>query len=219
MKMKRLFILFLGTCFAFSCTQGTDSHTVKSDNIDLDNLSDTVPEPEMPIQSIEDIQQAYSTVIKQVESMVLDSVSFEYSCGNGERSGSVSYYSHDGDLQLIVHRYAEYSHYSAEEQYLVRDSTLFFNFLKEISWSFEEGPEGSVRDHIRESRTYLLDKEPVKCLEKKYVIRSQITNNPRPETVPNEEIDCNSASSLLKKFPVLKNHYEKAPESGCLEWD
>ena len=219
MIMKQLFILFLGTCFTFSCTQGTESNTAKSENSGLDSLADTVPDTEVPFESIEDIQEAYLAVMKQVESRVLDSVSFEYSCGNGERSGSVSYFSHEGELQLIVHRYAEYSHYSAEEQYLVRDSTLFFNFLKEISWSFEEGPEGSVRDNVTESRTYLLDKEPVKCLVKKYAIRSQITNNPRPETVPNEEIDCNSASSLLKKFPVLKNHYEKAPESGCLEWD
>ena len=217
MKSNLVLRIIFASCFLFSCTQGSDSNTVKSEDQSIDSLADHVFEPDKPIGSIEDIQGAYSAVVKQMEGGVLDSVSFEYSCGDGERSGKVSYYSHEGDLQLIVHRYSEYSHYSAEEQYFVRDSTLFFTFLKEVSWSFEEGPEGAVRDNITERRTYLLDKEPVKCLEKKYVIRSQIRDNPRPEIVPNQDVDC--TSSLLKRYPQLMQHHRKAPDSGCLELD
>lgn len=195
-----LYIIFV-SCFLLSCSQGAGSNAVETENSTSDSFANHASDSEKPIHSIEDIQEAYSAVVKQLEGGAFDSVSFEYSCGNGERSGRVSYYSQEGDLQLIVHRYAEYSHFSAEEQYLVRDSTLFFTFLKEISWSFEDGPEGSVRDNITERRTYVLDQEPVKCLEKKYVIRSQIKDNPRPESLPNKEVGCTSSALLIKNIP------------------
>lgn len=219
LRMKlNLVVILSGIFLAFSCNQGLDNRFDQSvntsDTAQLNNMK-----PDKSIQSVEDIQEAYSAVVKQIGVGALDSVSFEYSCGNGERSGRVIYYSQDGDLRLIVHRFAEYSHYSAEEQYFVRDSILFFTFLKEISWSFEDGPEGSVRDNITERRIYVLDQEPVKCLEKKYVIRSQIKDNPRPESLPNKEVGCTSSALLIKKYPQLVQHHRQAPASGCLEVD
>lgn len=218
MKFNLLAIIF-ASCFLFSCTQGPDSNAVESDAPSSDSIAVSTVERDKPIESVEDIQEAFTGIMKQWEGGALDSVSFEYSCHNGGRSGTVSYYSQDGDLRLIVHRYSEYSHYSAEDQYFVRDSTLFFSFLKGISWSFEDGPEGSVRDNITERRTYLLGNQPVKCLEKKYVIRSQIKDKPRPESLPNMEVDCTSSPSLLKSYAQLLQHHRNPPASGCLELD
>lgn len=219
MKSKLVLLITFGICCAFSCTQGPDSNAVESDIQTTDSLVVHTPESERPIQSVEDIQDAYTGVVEQWDRGALDSVSFEYTCGNGERSGTVSYFSQEGNLRLIIHRYSEYSHYSAEDQYFVRDSILYFAFLKGISWTFEEGPEGSTRDNITEQRVYLLDMQPVKCLEKKYIIRSQVKENPLPESVPNKEVKCASSSSLVKSYHQLLQHHRNPPASGCLEFD
>ncbi len=220
----RLAVFICGVFLAVSCSPGSDSGEASSDPASSDRMA--VPaeniaasEPDKPLQSVEDIQKAYAVIAAQREARSLDSVVLEYSCNNGEKSGTVAYYSKDGEVNLIVHRYAEYSHYSAEDQYFVRDSMLFFAFLKGVSWSFEEGPEGSTRDNIKEKRIYLLDKKPVRCLEKNYVIRSQIKDNPDPETVPDREVDCGSSGSLLKSFAQLAEYRQNPPPSGCLELD
>lgn len=218
----RLAIFICVVFLAASCTQRSDSgvgssDTASSGTTSVDSVRVIVPEPDEPIASVEAIQEAYSGVMDRWKSGGLDSVSFEYSCRNGETSGSVTYFSQDGDLQLMVHRYNEYSHYSAEDHYFVRDSMLYFAFLKGVSWSFDDGPEGATRDNITEQRIYLLDQQPVQCLEKKYVIRSHSGDNPRPETVANNQVDCTSASSLLAVYRRLLQHHGNPPPSGCFE--
>ncbi len=39
-------------------------------------------------------------------------------------------------LRLIKHIYNEYSHFSATDEYFVKNDTLFFSFNKPVWWSF-----------------------------------------------------------------------------------
>lgn len=217
MRYHAFFLISLGICFGFSCSPSPDSGTSHADTSFVNSKEVATAESDRPMASVGDIQAAYSEVTERRKRGELDSVSFEYSCREGETSGTVTYFSHDGDLQLVVHRYSEYSHYSAEDYYFVRDSALYFAFLKGVSWSFEDGPEGATRDNIRERRLYLLDQQPVKCLQKEYVIRSHANDNPRPETLANTEVDCaSSSSSLLAAYRQLLQHRNNPPASGCL---
>ena len=186
--------------------QGTDSLTATDD---LQKAQDN-----KPLSTVQDIQQAYTMVSKKLKDGALDSVSFKYSCNN-EENGTVSYFSERGQLRLIVHRYNEYSHFSATDQYFVKDSTLFFVYKKSILWSFN-GPQGSTKDSITEQRVYLIDQQPIRCLQKTFVIHSHATDNPRSETVTNKEVNCASQKSVIKPYRLLARYHNNAT-TGCLE--
>ncbi len=172
-------------------------------------------EPLAAPTGVAEIQKAYQAIMSQMEAGVLDSSSFKYSC-RGEKNGTVSYFTQQGKLRMIVHRYNEYDHFSATDRYFVLDSMVFFAHLNQSTWSFESGPEGATKDKVTERRIYLVDQKPVKCLEKSYVIRSQSKTNSQPETVPNKEINCASVKSVLQPYKMLVRNRSKAP-SGCLE--
>ncbi len=163
--------------------------------------------------SIEAIQKSYEQITTQKDQGLFDSTGFKYNCNN-EISGTVSYFTEKGQLRLVIHRYNEYDHHEAEEYYYIKDSTLFFIYNKELLWSFDSGPQGSTKDNITEQRVYLIDQKPVRCLEKEYTIRSNATNNPRPDTIPNKEIEC-AAVEVMKSYQQLLKHRGKTPP-GCL---
>ena len=169
---------------------------------------------EAPV-TIDAIKKTYAMISKKFQDGELDSTSFKYDC-NGEKGGTVSYFSDKGKLRMVVHRYHEYDHYSAVDRYFVKDSTVFFAHLTSISWAFEDGSQGTTRDNIKEQRTYLIKQEPVRCLEKKYTLRSDARNNPAPDSVPNNEVGCQSVKPLLSSYALLvKYQHKSAPH--CLE--
>ena len=172
-------------------------------------------QPESVPRNVEDIQETYASIITQLENGILDSTTFKYSCYN-EKGGTATYFSYKNQLRLIVHQYHEYDHHSAIDRYFIKDSVLFFINLNRTLWSFESGPEGSTKDDITEQRIYLIDQKPVKCLEKKFTVRSQVTSNPNPQTIPNKEIDCSSLKSVLNPYQVLLK-YRHSKSAGCLE--
>ncbi|RZL05697.1 MAG: hypothetical protein EOO89_25835 [Pedobacter sp.] len=90
--------------------------------------------------------------------------------------------------------------------------------MKRTSWAFDSGPEGSTKDNVTEQRMYLVNEQPVKCLEKKYTIRSAAASNPKPEEVANKPTACNSAPSELKKYKILFK-YNKGKQPACMEID
>ena len=128
----------------------------------------------------------------------------------------ISYYVEKGQLRMIVRRYAEYDHHSAEDTYFVQDSTLFFAYLKRVLWSFTSGPEGATKDDITEQRIYLVDGQPVHCLEKKFTVLSHEAANPTSEEVPNKEVDCAEAQLVTDPYQMLLK-YQHNPTSDCLE--
>lgn len=166
------------------------------------------------IDNVSDIQNTYQEIIELYKNKSLDSTSFKYDC-NGETGGTVSYFTKDGNLKIIVHRYHEYDHHEAEERYFVNEGSLYFLYLRSLSWSFDSGPEGATRDQITEQRSYVLRNNVVKCLEKKYEIRKHAGVNPNPGSVANKEVDCKKFKSPMAVFEKLKLYW-KSEGPACL---
>lgn len=207
-----IILLFIAACDENNTSiSGNSKELQKHDTVtapvSITNV-DTVP------RDIAGIQKAYEVTLEQLKNGVFDSTSFKYSCDN-EKNGTVIYFFEKEVLRMIVHRYNEYSHHSAEDYYFVKDSILFFSYFERVSWSFD-GPEGSTKDNITEQRVYLVEQKPIRCLEKKFVVGSQETNNPRSETVANKEVPCASFKSVINPFLVLLKHRYN-PTTTCLD--
>lgn len=187
-----LFLILFASCAENSSKQETSDTTA------------VVAEPEKAPDNVESIQKAYSSVMTQLETGKLDSVSFKYSC-NEEKKGTVTYFSENGKLRMIAHQYSEYDHHSATERYFVKDSVLFFVYASRTLWAFKDG--GGTKDDVTEQRTYLVDDKPIRCLEKKFVV---------PATAENKEVDCTSQKSVITPYQLLLKHRDQ-PTSGCLD--
>jgi hypothetical protein len=223
MKRKRYlafnFLNIMILLCILACTQqsGPNEKTAHYDRMKDTTKSslDTAIEPVKSLTDIGSIQRAYNEISTKATAGDFDSTSFKYSC-RGEKGGTVSYFTEKGKLRLIVHRYNEYDHYSAEDHYYVKDSLLFFTLRKSVVWAFESGPEGSTKDNIKERRVYLVADKPIKCLEKKFIIRSQATNNPRSEDVPSRNVDCPSPATVMEPY-LLLTKYRNNPTKECLD--
>ena len=215
-KVFRSFSCLLLIACCYACTGNENRNTGNS----IATGKDTVVKAEAPVKTdsiptnIAAIQSSYEQISRELNNGRYDSTSFNYNCHN-EKKGTVQYFTKNGQLRMIVHRYNEYDHYTAEDYYYVMDSSLFFSYRRSVAWAFESGPAGATRDEITERRTYLISNKAVKCLEKQYVIHSQATNNPRSETVANKEVECNNMASIVKLFELLVS-YRYTPTGGCL---
>ncbi len=170
------------------------------------------------INTIEDIEEAYAYVLSKIEHHSMDSTSFGYNC-HGEKQGNVQYFSENGQLRLIRHTYNEYSHHDATDHYFVKDSSLYFVFFDRMSWSFDsqaKEPE-AVKEEITENRFYIVDNQPVRCLEKKFTTRSAAANNPRSALVANKEVGCTSLELVRENFRLLVQHRHQQDSLSCLE--
>ncbi|RZK39434.1 MAG: hypothetical protein EOO90_18790 [Pedobacter sp.] len=215
--MKNL--IYLVVVFLFSCGGSQDNSKISEQDTSVTPNIDTnevAIEEVQSFRSIEDIKKGYASVVQKMDKGLLDSLSFKYNCDN-ERSGTVTYYSENSKVVSIAHRYAEYDHHSAVDQYFLQDDKLYFAFLNTTYWSFQSGAaaEGATKDDITEQRIYLIDNTAVECLEKKYTILSEASNNPVPATVPNKKIKCKPVKPLLDKFQMILNFKGKSDKS-CL---
>lgn len=215
LSYKNIFYGFI-ILFLTSCTQQPETGTGQQEQMPFQNTLtdsvDTAAKANQMLATVAGIQETYSSVMKQLETGTMDSTSFKYSC-HGEKGGTVTYFSDEGQLRLVVHRYHEYDHYSAVDRYFVDEGRLYFAYLNGVSWSFEDG--GGTRDNVKEQRIYVVNQRPIRCLEKKYAIRSKAGENPRPETVANKEVDCKSPASIIGPYRILLKYREKGT-SGCL---
>jgi hypothetical protein len=197
-------IPFLLCLIFFSCGQ----RRLNNDEASLDTNSsasnaDTITAIKKPA-SVKDIKQLYADINGKLQGGKLDSTSIKYDC-SGERAGTVTYFSNNGELSMIRHRYSEYSHFSATDQYFVSDDKLFFAHLTGISWSFESGnaAAGATKDNILERRLYIVREKAVLCLEKRYVKRSHSSDNPQPANVESKQVDCKPLERVLKDFAKI----------------
>ncbi len=210
-----IFILMIGVLFVRCAEKPVSESSVAEELKDsLKNSGQVLNQHNEPLKTIEDIQKAYSDVESKIQKNTLDSVVFTYNC-HDEKRGTISYFTEEGNLQLIVHRYSEYDHFSSVDRYYVRDSTLFFVYTNGVAWAFDDGPEGSTKDNITEKRTYLIQEKAVKCLEKKYIIYSKANNNKKPEAIPNREIACALTEKILKPYLQLLEFRDKV-NKDCL---
>lgn len=206
------YLLFLILITAFACSsQPERNNEIANDSSALESESTNEPVQAKNIESVEDIKLVFNQLQAQLNADEMDSVSVEYDC-NGEKSGTITYYSDKNNVRVIKHSYGEYSHFSADEEYYLKDDKLFFVFVKETAWGFIEG---GTQDNIEEKRIYIVKDEPIQCLNKKYAIKSTTEDNPKSNEVANAEADCASFKNLLKTFNLLKKF--KGSESNCFE--
>ncbi|MFC4163024.1 hypothetical protein ACFOWU_05115 [Epilithonimonas zeae] len=208
--MKKVFLIS-GLLLIFSCKKDIEHKVsdlgskVKSHSLDIDNN----------LNSVDRIKQEYSSVSSKLLAKKLDSVGFEYECE--EMSGNVVYYSEKGKLKVVKHFQAD-SHFSSTETYFVNDGKPYFIFQDETVWSFDGGlpDKPETKDEVKEKRYYIVDNQAIQCLEKEYTLKSNSSNNPKSENIPNKEMKNCSIVELQKSFDILMKNKGRRSDGKCL---
>ena len=212
--MKKV-LLISGILLIFSCKKEIDEKVSNSS----DNISSKVKSHSLSLSkdlnSINGIKQEYNLVNSQLVAKKLDSVSFKYECE--EISGNVVYYSDKGKLKVVKHFQAD-SHFSSIGSYFVNDGKPYFIFKHDTVWSFDGGtPEKPVtKDDVTEQRFYIINNRAIQCLEKKYTLRSNSSENLKSENIPNKEMKNCSIAELQKSFELLMKNKDKKGNINCI---
>jgi hypothetical protein len=227
--MKNL--LYLCLIFAFiSCNGNSETKTAESSNVEENTTSseteivtensptDTNQEKAetKELETVEDIREEYQTIQFKITNGKMDSSSFNYECDGG--LGQVVFFSENGQLRKV--RYGNgYEHGGVIKEYFLKDNAPFFVFHDASTWTFDVGTnkEGATRDDMIESRFYIIDGKLIKCLEKKFTIRSSVKNNPTSATVQNKEVACSDLTELLKDYNLVLKYKNQTTDMECLE--
>lgn len=214
--MKKAFLI-LSLLLIFSCKKDNDKiadRNITSDSVGLMAKSDST-KLKKNLNSVDLIKEEYSLVKSKLLAKKLDSTSFDYECD--EISGKVVYYSENGILKVVKHFQAD-SHFSSTDSYFVNDGKPYFIFKDETVWSFDGGtPEKpQTKDDVTEQRFYIVNNKSIQCLEKKYTLRSNSTNNPKSENIPNQVMKNCSIMALQKSFDLLMKHRNNKKNIKCL---
>lgn len=203
-----VYILLLLYIF-LSCSEGNQKSRTDSDVQDS-LITDTIHgknthKEHHNIDALGIIKKDYQILQGKLAQNKLDSTKVSYE--NDETSGDIVFYRENDTLKVIRHRYAEHSHFSSEENYYIKNDSLFFVYLQEAVWSFDGGtPEKpQTKDQILEKRIYFDQNNPISCLEKKYTIRSSDSANPDPKNIPSKEVKCNVDEIIKTYHTLLKN--------------
>ncbi|MGN7864146.1 hypothetical protein [Chryseobacterium sp. 22458] len=210
--MKTIF--FTAVLFSIVSCKNDKSKILRSQSASTDTA---IIKRDLPTTDITDsIKNEYTILQAQLTAKKLQSSRFTYNCYE-EPSGEVTFYSDQSGVRVIEHMYAEHSHFSAVERYFISGGKPFFIFKEETVWNFDGGtPEKPItKDDITETRMYLQQGLPVKCLEKKYNIRSDQKAENATDKIPNKEISCNG-EEILTTFRSLLQHKDQKGEIKCL---
>lgn len=209
-------IAIISLFFMFSCKKEnsrTEHPDSKDSLISVRTKGDVITDT---ISSVEDVKEEYTRLHILMETKKLDSSSFDYECE--ERAGTVVFYSEKGNLKVIQHSYGENSHFSAVENYFIRNNKPFFIFNQETVWNFDGGtPEKpETKDEIKEYRYYYVNGRLESCRNKEYSIRSSSESNPKPEDISAVESKSCSDTELQKTFKLLMKNKTKKGQIKCL---
>lgn len=214
--MKTMFIA-AGLLLAFSCKNDQDKTMHKDSSVSKDTFIVKKDSSQINVKDpVEEIRKEYTVLQNQLAAKKMSSSGFTYNC-NEEPSGEVTFHSDQDGIKVIEHFYAEHSHFSASEKYFIKDGKPFFIFRQETVWNFDGGtPENPItKDDITETRIYLQNSKPLKCLEKKYSIRTGNKEKIVPDKIASKEIQCN-ADELLNTYQSLLKHKDQKGEIKCL---
>lgn len=214
--MKNISYLFILLSF-ISCrdnSNSVESSLQEDNNTTTSKDQEDQREPHKEITNVEDIKKEYSYILSMTKSGSMDSTFFNYNC-NGEKEGKVIFFYEDEQLRLIRHTYNEYSHFSATDEYFIKAGELFFVFYDQLAWNF--AGQNQTEDNITERRFYILNNQPVECLEKKYTVISNDENSPESDKVANKKIECTSFEEVIGDFELLIGLKEQEGDLECLE--
>ncbi len=226
--MKNLFYFLLIFSFV-SCNGNSETKTDESSDLEqnstssenetvTENISTQTNQEITELQTVEDIRAEYQSIMSKITDGKMDSTSFEYSCYE-ELSGKVIYFLENGQLRMIKYHQG-WEHGGFTKEYFLKDNTPFFIFDNNLGWSFDGttvNGESQTRDEITEKRFYIIDNQLIKCLEKKFTIRSSVKNNPTSETVANKEVNCSDLTELMKDYELVLKYKNQTANMECLE--
>ena len=212
--MKKL-LLICGLSVIFSCQKEIEKKTDVSTDLITSKVNSHSLNLNKDLSTVDGIKQEYNLVNTQLLEKKLDSVGFKYECE--EKSGNVVYYSENGNLKMVKHFQAD-SHYSSTENYFVDEGKPYFIFKDETVWNFTGGtPEKpETKDDVTQQRFYIVNEKAIQCLEKKYTLKSNSSNNPKSENVPNKEMKNCSIGELQKSFDLLMKNKDRRDGGKCL---
>lgn len=212
--MKNLIAIFC-LFFIASCKNENDKKPSVSTDLITSKVNSHSLNLNKDLSTVDGIKQEYNLVNTQLLEKKLDSVGFKYDCN--ERSGNVVYYSEKGNLKMVKHFQAA-SHFSSTENYFINDGKPYFILKDETVWNFDGGtPEKpETKDNVTEKRFYIVNDKAIQCLEKKYTLKSNSSNNPKSENVPNKEMKNCSIADLQKSFDLLMKNKDRREVGKCL---
>ncbi|WP_276966107.1 hypothetical protein [Chryseobacterium sp.] len=213
----KILVLTAGLLLFVSCKNEKDKTSPKeSASIDNSVVKKDSVKADITENPIDQIKKEYAVLQAQLEAEKLSSSKFSYDC-NDEPSGEVIFHSDKEGIKVIEHFYAEHSHFSASEKYFIKEGKPFFIFRQETVWNFDGGtPEKPVtKDEITETRMYLQNNQLLKCLEKKYSIKSHQKEKTAPDTIPGKKIMCNM-EEIVKSYQSLLKHKDQKGSIQCL---
>lgn len=214
--MKNLIYIFI-LLSIISCRENKSNGEPAGQEVDTTAIAkdqDTIQKVTGVITNIEDIRKEHAYILSKAGSKSLDSTSVSYNC-NGEKEGQIIYFYEENQLRLIRHVYNEYSHFSATDEYFIKDAELFFVFNDQLAWNF--AGQNQTRDNITERRYYIINIQPVHCLEKKFSVNSNEKDPPESESVDNKEIECTLFEEVLEDYKLLFKFREQNGDIECLE--
>lgn len=210
--MKNIFYFF------FILTILACSEKESSDGNRLDNKTTEVQVNSKPtikkMQSVSDIRASYAEINERIRTKSLDSSFFKYNC-NDEKSGIVTFFKEKGKVRLIRHSHSEYSHFSATNEYFVESDSVFFIYSKEVQWTFAD--QNKTRDEIVEKRFYVLNDQPVKCLQNESTVLVSSAESNVLKATSNKKINCSSFRPMLMQFKKLISLQDQKKDMQCLE--
>lgn len=213
--MKTIFITAFLTLLVSCRKENSKEIFQPSANPDR-SAAQTVSAPADSSDPADSIRKEYNRLHALLEAKKLTTKGFTYNC-NEEPSGEVTFYSDKGEIKVIRHSYAEHSHFSAVEQYFIKNGKPFFIFREEAVWSFDGGTSEKhiTKDDITETRIYIQNGKPIRCLEKIYSIRSDGSEKPDPAKIPGKEIPC-TIEGLMKTYELLIKNKDQKEKKQCL---
>lgn len=166
-----------------------------------------------PPRNIAEIKEEFAVLNAKLQSKQLDSTGFMYECA--EISGEAGFYYEAGQLRMVKHFTAD-SHFSSVTSYYLKNDEIFFILKDDTVWSFDGGTAERpvTKDDISQLRVYLVNGNPVQCLQKEFTVRST-GNNPDPGKIPNRETECDVQELMKDYLRVLKN-IDKKGKQQCL---
>lgn len=213
--MKSFFFLIVFITVS-SCRENSkrfeETYSSEKTNKEI-NSPEIPPKASRELISIEDIKNEHSYISSVIASGGMDSTSFNYNCRD-EKKGTVSYFYDKGQLRKIEHTSNEYSHFSATDEYYLKDGTLFFVFRNHLVWSFVT--QDQTKDNITEKRIYILNNKPVMCLKKEFTILSDEKKDSESNRLPNEEVECSSLEPISEDFKLLFELRNQKEDLDCL---